>query len=77
MKKVPKYTLVSTHRWKAQKLKGAASLCKKPDKRLERRATAFQLYSLSSSHMKSCSLPDHSSNFHTVYMKKREYEALI
>lgn len=46
MKKVPKYTLVPTRCWKAQKLKGAASICKKPDKGLGRRATAFQLHSL-------------------------------
>ena len=46
MKKVPKYTIVPTHRWKGQKLKGAASICKKPDKGLERKATAFQPHSL-------------------------------
>lgn len=47
-------------------------MCKRPEKGLWRAVTAFQLRSFFPYENKSRSFPDHSSNFHTAYIKKRE-----
>lgn len=74
MKKAPKYTLVPTHNWKAQKLNvvsGKTIIYKRPERRLQRTATVFQLHSCFLYENKSCSFPDQALNFHTIYIEKQ------
>lgn len=73
MKKAPKYTLVPTYNWKAQKLNVASRktiIYKRPERRLQRTVTVFQLHSCFLYENKSCSFPDQALNFHTIYIKK-------